>query len=282
MGRVYSMLPEWLNANSHRDFPLEENSVSFKDDRGVSGPPTWMLLDFRLVSTIDRRMVQPGSNDDVPSDSCRLKSYRAIKSDSGLAYELIVSYMDRYDIPVSSSGIVPFGGTKRITTRYSAVGGTVLVYTVFGAPEKGDYDDSYEGMHVFDDGPEFIPSRHIWIPGGVGVNSLRTNKVGVSTPEELYVRDGKNTSFRIENGRLKLSVGYSLGEGIDCLPEKEAEKLKNSSTYLHSINGVRPDSTGNLVVKAGPGVVIESGTYNGIPAIIVSTSSTVDSFARPR
>lgn len=278
MGEVASTLLEWLNGNSHRSFPLCDDSVAKRDGSGLS-VPNWMVLDFRVVDT----MGWLDGWDAGDGAGCRLRSYTANELPDGLEISVTMEYMGRSGIVSRSVGAVPFGGTQRVSSSFSVPGhpGSLRSCIVFGAPLMESLDRAFLGEHVFFDPPRFLESRQVRIPGGVGIDRILTNSGGTSS-NDIFVKDGKNTSFRIENERIKLSVGPSLGEGFDCAPDDGTSSVASLSKHLYSINGVRPDSSGNLLVRAGPGVRISSGSYGAIPAVVIKTSSTVDSFAKPR
>jgi len=279
MGEITTMLPEWLNGNSNTAFPFYDDSVSYMDDNGVS-VPSWMILDFRIVSTMSWQ--SDLGDGGIESNECGLKSYSIEKSDAGLSFNVDIEYAKGRTIRVRSGGVVPFDGFSRISAEHRFFYGNINTYMVFGSPKRDEFDDKYAGTHSYDPSIPFLSSRQIRLPGGVGVDQVKSNS-GLFGTDEICVKDGKNSSFRVENGKLRLRVGAAAGEGFDCLPDEESHpQYSNKSDYLYSINGYRPDSTGNLNIKAGPGVVIESGEYKGIPAVIVKTSSSVDSFAKPR
>jgi hypothetical protein len=91
----------------------------------------------------------------------------------------------------------------------------------------------------------------------------------------VHLRDGNNTSLRIVGNAVELSISESGGDGFECPEDGKCEGI-------NFINGQRADTNGNFSIVGGQGVVVFSGEYNGIPAVIVKTNGVVDSYAKPR
>ena len=271
-------MPEWLNANAHRAFP-------FYDNAGKA--PYWMLLDFRAFSCTDW---QGGPANDEYYFPCSLDYFKIELSperQDGISVSMRFRYYNRTDLEISTEGAVPFGETRRVvyTTPPPHSGGLGYhrIYAVIGTPANLDeyratFDQHLDGIWINADLP-VLKSRCIRLPGSVGVDEIKTNTKGGSITSKVYVRDGYNTSFRIENGKLYLTVGQNEGKGFEC-KDPEAEDPYGGDSYIHSINGERPDSSGNMVIKGGEGITVSSGEYNGIPAVIIKASSLVDSLVK--
>jgi hypothetical protein len=123
-----------------------------------------------------------------------------------------------------------------------------------------------------------LGSRCIVRPGGFGIDSLwldkpETGQIGATGM--VHLRDGYNTSLRVVGNAVELRISDRSGLGYEC-PEDD------SCDAIYFINGQRADTNGNFSIMGGPGVSVSSGIYNGIPAVIVRTDASVDSYAKPR
>lgn len=279
MGNATGTMPEWLNANAHRAFPFYENAR-----RPI---PDWALLDFRAFSCSDWQGGPANDDHYIPCSLDYFKIELAPETRDGLFISMRFKYYNQDDLEISTDEAIPFGETRRLvyTTPGPHDGGLGYhrIYAVIGTPSGIDeYADTFnqllDGMWIHADLP-VLKSRCIRLPGSVGVDEIKTNSIGRSISSRVYVRDGYNTSFRIENGKLYLTVGQNEGKGFEC-KDPDAQDPYGGDKYIYSINGERPDSGGNMVIKGGEGITLSSGEYNGIPAVFVKASSLVDSIVK--
>jgi hypothetical protein len=133
---------------------------------------------------------------------------------------------------------------------------------------------SFAGEYRLLNPPRLLPSRIVDIPFGVGVDTLRCGeKVAFG---EVEVADGYNTTLDIHANDLRLRIGDGDGKGRKCPDYKD--NMICEGALLYYFNGQKADSDGNISITGGSGVSVGRGTYLGIPAVIVKTDSSVNSF----
>ncbi len=273
---------EWLSENGYRAFPFEDDSLFVADD-GVEMPLS-LVRDFRCVWIPRARQTGSGG-----PHSVRLKSFfttrnrnNSSKFDVEVCLELLSSNPDGASTATFSAKAIEAGGfmpaQSSIEEPSDGLRGCAYSRIVLGVPLNfSDIVSSVSGMHTFSNGPRILMSRVVYIPGGVGMDSLSVQYGNCRDIRGVvHVKDGKNTRFYIKGGELFLEVGGGIGEGYDC-PEVE-----NDCLNLHFINGQRAGSDGDFQIVGGPGISIGTGSYSGVPGVTVTTSSIVNEFSMPR
>lgn len=277
---------EWLSENAYRAFPFVEDS-SFVADDGVAMPLA-VVRDFRCV-WVPRARQRQG---DHPPFRVSLSSFsisRESDAGSGL-FRVSASFSmssgfdgGRCEVSLSAGGIGPGCFSMAMSSVHEPDAGLLghaEVMCVLGVPVGfGGAVAEVSGTHRFSAGPEVLCSRTVFVPGGFGADSISMesdDREPKASRGVVHVRDGLNTRFYIRRGELYLEVGNGFGAGYDC-PE-----VMNECVNLHFINGQRAGSDGDFQIVGGDGVVVGSGDFNGIPAVTVTTSSSVNEFAMPR
>lgn len=286
---------EWLSENAYRAFPFVEDS-SFTADDGVEMPIA-LVRDFRCVAV---PLSRSGSDFSV-----RLSGFRAFVSGWEAEVEVTFSVpcMSGDVDPGSPHGFsmlarIPFSGPgfaeARASWGYSGMpesDGTRAIgaMCVLGVPVSADggavaenLGSAFDGeWHMFSDGPRVLGTRSVFIPGGIGVDSLLMKRSESSAEldaamGDVHVRNGRNTVFRIRNGALYLTSYAGAGEGFDCGDSGGDERC----AYIHYINGQHAGTDGDFRIVGGEGVSVGSGSYNGIPGVTITTGAMVNEFAK--
>lgn len=251
---------EWLNRNAYRRFPLVEDSdmsCLFEDPTDSSdkcGPHALCSSDKTLPNSVilDARFCLFGLEDGP------VKLVSANISESGTVSIVV-------DLPGKQGVVIPESGLWN-DDEFSA-------RVVFGNRETLS---EIAGVYTLCHPAEFLRSRVISIPYGIGVDTLTCGST--TGCGEVRVADGHNTSLDIDNNNnLVLSIKKGLGLGVVC-PGSYGGTLCDGS-MLYYLNGQKADSSGNIDILAGEGITVSTGTFNGIPAVIVCTSPLVNSFA---
>lgn len=266
-------IDEWLSSNAGRAFPLREDA-----DLSVIGGtlPNGLLLDFRAVVVPS---VWNGSQD----VSVKLRSISVSDSQDGM--KSVRASFSLYTGGVSmavpnaitawlSAEVAPGGWSRRRARSVSARSGmapeVVDVSVVLGCPvgvENGEYTLSTP--------QEISTDRILYIPGGIGIDTLKIGSTEVHG--RIHVHDGMNTTLSVLGGELVLDVGYGIGKGYACPPG-----LEDACDFIRYVNGQRAAGDGDFSIVGGEGVSVSSGEWNGMPAVVVTTNSTVNEFAKPR
>lgn len=234
---------EWLNSNSVRKYPLVEDCATVADDGEEL--PDRSLLDMR-VSAFGLR-------------PCAAKVSSFWVSEDGSVARVSVSV----DGTSVSAEAPASGGTCSSVSG----DGLVSVYAAFG-----DFSGVRPGLHLFSDGPEVLPSRTVFLPGRTCVDAIVCG--GVRGSGTISVADGVNTTLDIHGNALRLRVGNGIGLAAPCADDDQG--LRGCGGALYYINGQRADDDGSFTIYGGDGVSVRSGTYRGVPAIIISSSKRVE------
>lgn len=257
---------EWLEANAYRAFPFEEDSSFTADDGAVM--PSWLVRDARVVA-----MPRFRARGAVPFNCVRLAAFSCGYGLSSI--DLEVCGMHGGSAVVRLSSMDPGVSVVGVTAGYELSPDFLSVTAALCAAGPGEpaLEHGDGERHVFTAGPRLLRSRTVYIPGGVGVDSL-SMQGGAPMTGTVHVKDGKSTELRVSSGALRLNVYGGAGEGYDCGSPPTGE-----CRYVRFINGQHADSSGNFSITGGPGVSVGTGDYNGMPAITVSTGPNVDEFA---
>ena len=132
-----------------------------------------------------------------------------------------------------------------------------------------------DGYYILLKPVRFLPSRVMSVPYGIGADTITAG--GVTATGDVRVSDGHNTTLSIRRNNLVLGIGRGDGLGVVC--RQGASAITCDGRVLYYLNGQKADSDGNIEISGGDGVSVSTGTYKGIPAVIVRTSATVNSFA---
>lgn len=261
---------EWLNRNAYRAFPFEEDAGLSASD-GVR-LPSWCLLDARFV------VIPFSRSATVESRPVRLAGFSVSGESEGSAdvsLDFLVSAGSERIRVVAGFSVRP--GSVTLARAEARSDGAMVSASLFaGAPSSWD-DPSFSGAvgsHETPGAPAIVPSRCVVVPGGIGVDALYGN-LGAAAVGRVHLRNGYNTSMRISGGAIELDISPDAGIGFECPEDRECDAI-------YFINGQRADTDGGFSILAGDGVRTSTGTYNGIPAVFVSTTSLVDSYAKPR
>lgn len=260
---------EWLNQNAYRAFPFAEDSSALCTD-GVYAPD-WLVLDAKAILAPD------AANRSVPPEQLALASFSIRSAGSGAAF---VGLSFRYRKPSSDgyeeeslSVFGTLGAGRMATLRYDDPPKASATFVV-GTPVDRSEIDGLAGDHELSEPRPVLPTRIVSYPGGFGMDALIVDR-GSAVSGEVHLRDGYNTSLRIYDGRIRLSISGSEGLGYECPDDPGCDSI-------HYINGQRANSDGSFSIMAGEGTQVSTGTYEGIPAVFVTTTSLVDSYAKPR
>ena len=241
-----STMQEWLNLNAHRRFPLVDDS-DLSCESGVELPNAALL---------DARFCMFG----VTDGNVLLKSASIHGGVVSLSFAL-----PGIDDPavIESRGFCAWSSSD-----FSA-----RVYT--GSPESLD---GLDGDYVLRKPARILRSRVLSVPFGIGADTLSCGRV--SACGDIRVADGHNTTLNISKNNLVLGLRRGAGLGVSC-PDVEQSYLCGGSA-LYFLNGQKADSNGDIGIYGGEGITVSSGTYMGIPAVIVCTSKAVNRFAYKR
>ena len=262
----------WLNGNAYRAYPFEEDSTSGCADGSVA--PDWLVLDARAVVVSDPSM-------EAVRGVVRLDSFSVSAPSNGVSLVTL-----SFSVAMASSGgsieyapavataFVSPGSVSHAVARavFPSSSGTAVVSLFVGAPVSAP--EVPEGTHVLEEPRPILASRCLVFPGGLGIDALYCQSP-MAASGRVHLRNGNSTSLRIVGGRIELSISGTEGLGYDCPEPGECDAIRY-------VNGQRADTDGGFSVEAGPGMVVGSGEYNGIPAVVVSANSVVDSYAKPR
>ena len=251
---------EWLNRNSYRRFPLVENSnmacVRRENDSSDLEPcrKGWARTGVELPDSVilDARFCLFGTSD----GPVMLKS---------------VTIKPSGDV----SAVLGIPGSPGTTVGEDGVvsGAEFSCRIVFGTREKLS---PLAGEYVLETPAEFLRSRVLSVPYGIGVDTLTCG--GVTAIGDIRVVDGRNSSLDIVGNDLVLSLKKGLGDGVAC-SDLGLGGVCPDGNMLYYINGQKADSSGNIDILAGEGITVTTGTFRGIPAVIVCTSPVVNNFA---
>lgn len=238
-------LQEWLNRNAYRAYPFEENT-NFLCTNGKFLPKS-LILDFRCC---------------IFDENC---------------VEMAIS-----EVNVLKNGEI----SLKIQLNGSNDDNSIILTTKDGIAVKNDENMSFRaicckkerlngffGDFILKKPARILKSRILSIPYGIGVDTLSAG--GVESTGIVNVGDGHNTSLDIRSNNLVLTVKKGLGKGAKCGDDLDGP---SECPTLYYINGQKADSNGNIQIKGGDGITVTSGTYKGIPAVIITTSATVNSF----
>lgn len=275
-GSVKVKMLDWLNENAYRAFPFEDNSSGRCIDGTVM--PNWLFLDAKAM------LFSKKSSNAVEGEWVGVSGFEILKDQASDQAGVTVSFV------ISTGGTVlsmshSFASTPGKVYRFDLApagmqnGMYVRISGFFGAPATFEgMDHSLFGAHQLSEPRKFLPTRCVIRPGGFGMDAVWADTsvddfVGVNGV--VHLRNGNNTSLRIVGNAVELSISESGGDGFECPEDDKCEGI-------NFINGQRADTNGNFSIVGGQGVVVTSGEYNGIPAVIVKTNGVVDSYAKPR
>jgi len=253
---AYSSVQEWLNRNAHRRYPLEDDSsLSCVSHAGTAagGCEVTKCDNSRTLPdcvVLDARFCLLGV-DDGP---VLLKS--VVVDEDGSASMTVDTPVEK-DVVIRHDGIV---NGQYLSAR-----------VIFGDKESLK---AHAGEYVLCSPARFLRSRVLSVPYGIGADTLSCG--GATAHGDIRVADGRNTSLDISGNNLVLTVKRGIGTGVLCPDIVSGSACEGRVLYY--LNGQKADSSGNIDLVAGGGVSVSTGTYNGIPAVIVSTSPVVDNF----
>lgn len=258
----------WLNENSYRAFPFVENSSPSCTDG--SRMPDWLVLDMKAVVSV------ANPNASLDGVGFRATGFSVERSDGFIvsSVRLSVSYgpsAERSAMSVSAE--VPVGGNAHVSAYDERPDGSFSMVSAFlGAPASTG--DAVFGSFDLARPREVIPSRIVVNSGGFGIDALAGN-FGVASGD-VHLRDGHNTHARISSdGAVEITVSPTAGEGYEC-PDPGGSKCDS----IRFINGQRADTNGSFTIFPGAGTRVETGTFEGLPAVFVRTSEIVDAYAK--
>lgn len=175
---------EWLNTNRYRSYPFREDSV-------FQGLPSWCLVDFYLVDTIDDdfssnvTLVRVSAVDGVVTLTM---SYRDV--------EFSVSTADDYEVHTVEVEYTQPDGQHR-----------PVAHCVTGF-EKDDVTEDFSiEFDAQDTRPTILPTRIIRKPGGSGVSSVSIQG-GTSVPYDAEVEYLESTT----GGGEYIATGFALSD----------------------------------------------------------------------
>lgn len=276
VGNSVSMV-DWLNENAYRSFPFAEGS-DFVCSDGVSFP-NWMILDAKAVVTPE------GRSGDRFDCGVFVTGFTIRKIQDQAYVSVAVDVSVKISGPSGSrtlsgslsSNLVP-GKIYPCRFNFFSDDGFPFDYAVLsmfiGGPATVNDAEALVGSHQLKSPRKLIQSRVIVYPGGFGSDTIYGDD-GFGASGDVHVRDGYNTSLKIAGDRIQLRISGESGLGYECSEDKGCDAI-------YYINGQRANSDGSFNFIAGEGVQIHTGTYNGIPAVYVTTTSLVDSYAKPR
>lgn len=231
---------EWLNRNAGISFPLTADS-DMSCSNGVVFPNS-ILLDMRVCFF-------GLSAPDVSLVSAVIREDRA---------DLTFRCGER-TFSVDGSGMVKGASDDMSFMAYIADVGVLK-----------EFVGSYPLLHP----ARIVPERVVDIRYGIGVDTLSCE--GGSAIGEVNVADGYNTELDIHGNSLRLRIGDGLGKGTKCI--KHSGDYACNGSVLYYLNGQKAGLNGSIAIQGGNGVKVSSGTYKGIPAIIVETDESVNGF----
>lgn len=237
------VIQEALSANKHRRYPFVENS-------DLHGMPDWVLLDIRLVDT------------NYAGSGGSLVCSRFVSD--GTTATIVFTYANNendvsFDIPVEAgSGITV--GSINISDN------CVVKFAVYG----GGSEYRLESIDC-EPAADILRSRLVLLDRAAYVHSI----AGASG--NIRIVDGHNTTARIVGGTVTVTPGAGAGLGSDCNPPEDAF---DCSKGLLFINGQHADTSGNININGGAGVIVQSGRMayvNGsiVPAITIKADPRV-------
>lgn len=269
-------IEEWLDENAKRAYPFRDDA-DFTTDSGYS-VPTWCLLDLFV------------SDSSVHADSASVPVFRLEKmvvteaeGDGNFDIELVFSKDGRESFSTTAAYRKDreFAYIRQTAFADSSSGIPelcMMVRSVGGAAGLEHPFDIPVGEHPLSNPPEILPSRVAFLPNGVGLYRLQAG--GEQASGVVHLRDGSNCTLRIRNGQIVMSVGRGLGTGFVCTLPEDDEGGANMGALL-MLNGQRSDTNGNITVAGGEGVTVSSGSFEGIPGVVLKAGKTVDNIARP-
>lgn len=216
-------LQEFLSSNKNRAYPFVENS-----DTGDL--PDWVLLDIRLVNCSA-----------IYNGSLSCTGFSKIKSDVTLMFE----YGKDAD---STKFTIPVTLGTGITVGVLDVSDTIRVqYAVYGGGTEYVLDTT-DGEHR--KSISVLPTRVLEISKFGSVASFN----GASG--RIHIVDGYNTSAEIVENTVYVSAGNGLGLGSDCSVPDDAFDCNKALLF---VNGQHADTSGNINIVGGEGVVVQTG-----------------------
>jgi len=249
-----STLQEWLNRNAFRAFPLEEDSdLSCAAAAGAARAlPNGAVLDARFF--LDGEGAVGG-----------VFLERVGISESGIVSLEVSTPEGRMRL---SGG--PDSSRSEFQVLVASIGGC-HARVVAGSPESLA---AHAGDYRLNAPPRFLRSRVLAVPSGIGADTITCG--GVTGHGDIRVANGVNTELGIRGNSLVLKVRKGIGLGLDCPTLPTA--FLCSGNVLYFLNGQKADSSGNIQIYGGEGVSVTTGTFRGIPAVIVTTSMQVNNF----
>lgn len=125
---------------------------------------------------------------------------------------------------------------------------------------------------------KFLRSRVISIPYGIGADTLSD---GTSSAwGDVQVEDGINTTLHVSDNNLVLNIRKGIGAGTEC--PRETGSSTCEGRVLYYLAGQKADPDGNLDIIGGEGVSVKTGTFKGMPAVIVYVSPYAANFLYKR
>ena len=233
-------MQEWLNRNSNRSFPLLEDADLSCENEAVF--PNAILLDFRVCF--------------FGTEKPDVKLVSAVVS--GDSADLTFSCAG-HEFHASGSGIVSGEAEDMSFRGYLA--------------SKNDIGQ-YAGEYILNTPAPLSPGRVVDLRYGVGVDTLSCGE-NIATGA-IRVADGYNTELEIHQNSLQLRIGDGLGKGTKCI--EHSDDYICDGRVLYYLNGQKAGSDGSIFLQGGNGVRVTSGTYKGIPAVIVLTDENVNRF----
>lgn len=241
-----STLQEWLNRNAYRAFPFVEDTDFSCSDGNVL--PKSVVLDARFC------MFDLGCETPVLTQA-------SIYTDGTVELHLRINGKDVELGP--GSGFMTYADEASMTFARIAVGSQAAL-------------SGLAGLYRLNTPAPFLSSRTMCIPYGIGADTLSSG--GVEAVGEVRVEDGYNSTLDIRANNLVLNVRKGAGRGVDCALPGDDEALVCDGSVLRFLNGQKADSDGNIQIMGGDGISVVSGTYKGMPAVIILTSAAISGF----
>ena len=240
------MIQEILSENKNRAYP-------FKEDSDLGCLPNWILLDIRFVNVDYKNAEEPSV-------------LRCTKfTSNGESATLSFSYVNgenniEFDIPVLLGSGTTVG---TINTSDS----TACKFAVYGGGSEYNIDGDVE----CELDAQILETRVI----ETGLDR-KVGSIGGATGE-IHIQDGHNTTAKLVGNEITVTAGRGLGFGNACTDDESAFNCSNALLF---VNGQHADTSGNLNIVGGAGIVVQTGRtalVDGIimPAIVIKVSDSI-------
>lgn len=238
------VVQEFLSENKHRSYP-------FEDGCDLGGMPDWVLLDLVVVDT----------------EQFLDCSLRCTKTEfDGTLFRLRFEYTRSGSSPLLFT-ITAERGSDIVLSTSRVTEGVSVKYAVYGGGNEYDMPENFSS----EVSAGVIATRIIALDRNMFVRSIN----GCSG--SIHFVDGYNTRAITVDGRIIVTAGAGLGKGAYC---DQPDDAFDCTKALLFINGQHADTSGNINISGGPGVIVQTGmnAFVGgsvIPAISIKADPRV-------